>query len=105
MLHHGRMTDAELPRAAARALAGAAIAYGVLHHVGSGLQWLGTVGPTCWADWIDILTPYAVILPVAVALWHCSTRWPAWLVLAPARSPMPRATVSTSQPTRSPLSR
>ncbi|WP_203711940.1 hypothetical protein [Asanoa siamensis] len=51
-------------------LAGAAIAYSVVHHVGSGLAGLGPVGSssTRWADWVDVATPYAFLLPAAVAL-------------------------------------
>jgi hypothetical protein len=58
-----------------------ATAYAVLHHVGSGLAWLGTVGSTRWADWIDLVTPYAFVLPAAATLWRAggaSAR--AWLV-------------------------
>ncbi|MEU6040396.1 hypothetical protein ABZ801_33820 [Actinomadura sp. NPDC047616] len=45
-----------------------AITYALTHHVGVAMAWLGTVGPTRWADWIDLLTPYAVLLPTAAAL-------------------------------------
>lgn len=44
------------------------LAYGTFHHVGSLPGGLGTVGDTRWADWIDLLTPYAVLLPAAAAL-------------------------------------
>ncbi|REE95822.1 hypothetical protein [Thermomonospora umbrina] len=50
-------------------LAVTAIAYSVMHHIGFGLAWLGTVGGTRWVDWIDIGTPYAVLLPAAMALY------------------------------------
>ncbi|MFF5259732.1 hypothetical protein ACFY4C_12360 [Actinomadura viridis] len=49
-------------------LAVTAIAYGLTHHIGFGLAWLGTIGDTRWADWADLITPYAVLLPAAAAL-------------------------------------
>ncbi|WP_344594121.1 hypothetical protein [Actinomadura vinacea] len=49
-------------------LALTAVAYALTHHTGVGLAWLGTIGDTRWADWIDILTPYAVLLPAAAVL-------------------------------------
>ncbi|MFI0408930.1 hypothetical protein [Actinomadura sp. 3N508] len=52
----------------ARWLAATAILYGLTHHIGFGLAGLGTVDRTRWADWIDILTPYAVLLTAAAAL-------------------------------------
>lgn len=45
-----------------------AISYGVLHHAGTIFVGLGEVGETRWADWIDLLTPYAVTGAVAGAL-------------------------------------
>ncbi|MEV4624345.1 hypothetical protein AB0J74_37270 [Asanoa sp. NPDC049573] len=58
----------------------------MLHHVGSGLAWLGPVGsgPTRWADWIDLATPYAFLLPAAMTLWRAgeipAAAWLAYLV-------------------------
>lgn len=49
-------------------LAGMAVAYVALHHVGVGMAWLGSVGETRWADWIDLLTPYTFLLAAAGAL-------------------------------------
>ncbi|MFB4320542.1 hypothetical protein [Actinomadura sp. 21ATH] len=49
-------------------LAALAIAYALTHHVGVGLAWLGSIGETRWADWIDLITSYAVLLPAAAAL-------------------------------------
>jgi hypothetical protein len=64
-------------------LAGTIAAYGVLHHVGSGLAWAGTVGVTRWADWLDLLTPYAVLLPAAVSLrLRGPVGLPVWAVYA-----------------------
>ncbi|WP_329108613.1 hypothetical protein OG792_08135 [Micromonospora sp. NBC_01699] len=51
-----------------RSLAVFALAYGLLHHLGGALGGLGTVGPTRWADWAELLVPYAVLVPAAVAL-------------------------------------
>ncbi|MFI0356323.1 hypothetical protein [Actinomadura sp. 9N407] len=51
-----------------RWLAATAVAYALTHHIGFGMAWLGSIGETRWADWIDILTPYAVLLPAAAAL-------------------------------------
>ncbi|TDE33671.1 hypothetical protein [Actinomadura sp. 6K520] len=55
-------------RHARRWLAACALAYGLTHHIGFGLAWLGMVGDTRWADWADVLTPYAVLLTAAAAL-------------------------------------
>ncbi|MFG2091506.1 hypothetical protein [Spirillospora sp. NPDC048824] len=51
-----------------RWLAACALVYGLTHHLGFGLAGLGTIGDTRWADWIDILVPYAVLLTAAAAL-------------------------------------
>lgn len=63
-----------------RWLAVAAAGYGVVHHQGTLLADLGeTVDETRWADWIDLATPYAVLLPVAVALLAFGADRVAWL--------------------------
>jgi hypothetical protein len=59
---------AALSRPESRSLAATACAYGVLHHLGSLTSGLGGVGQTRWGDWIDLLTPYLVLLPAGVAL-------------------------------------
>ncbi|XVQ15667.1 hypothetical protein ACQP1W_25025 [Spirillospora sp. CA-255316] len=59
-------------------LALTAIAYALTHHVGVGLAWLGDIGDTRWADWIDLLTPYAVLLPAAAALRAAHARPRTW---------------------------
>jgi hypothetical protein len=61
-------------------LAVMAIAYGLTHHIGFGLARLGTVGETRWADWIDILTPYVVLLPAAAALRAGGAGRRAWVL-------------------------
>ena len=69
-----------------RWLAVAAGAYSLLHHQGS---WLADAGETVdrsrWADWIDLATPYLVLLPVALALHALAAdrlAWGCYLVLA-----------------------
>lgn len=44
------------------------VGYAVLHHAGTIFAGLGEVGPTRWADWIDLLTPYVVTGAAAGAL-------------------------------------
>lgn len=53
----------------ARALAGAALSYAVLHHLGLLPDGLGEAPEgTRWADWLDLLVPYLVLGPAALAL-------------------------------------
>lgn len=62
-----------------RWLALSAAIYGVLHHEGTLLGGIGeTVDQTRWADWIDIATPYVVLLPVAAALHSLAADRLAW---------------------------
>ena len=62
-----------------RWLALSAAVYGVLHHEGTLLGGLGeTVDQTRWADWIDVATPYAVLLPAAGALHSLAADRLAW---------------------------
>ncbi len=58
------------PRSPWPPLAVAALAYAVLQHGGTLFTPLGAVGTsaTRWADWLDLLTPYAVLLPALAAL-------------------------------------
>ncbi|WP_433338697.1 hypothetical protein [Spirillospora sp. CA-294931] len=52
-----------------RWLGAMAVAYALSHHVGFGLAWMGeTAERTRWADWVDVATPYAVLLTAAGAL-------------------------------------
>jgi hypothetical protein len=39
-----------------------------VHHLGFAAANIGTVGTTRWADWLDLVTPYAVLLPAGLAL-------------------------------------
>ncbi|HVQ95453.1 MAG TPA: hypothetical protein VMU51_30775 [Mycobacteriales bacterium] len=59
-------------------LAVTATAYVLLHHVGTALGWLGSVGLTRWADWVDLGTPYAVVLSAGIGLAR-SGRAGAWV--------------------------
>ncbi|MFC7728190.1 hypothetical protein [Actinomadura keratinilytica] len=59
-------------------LTATAVTYALTHHVGVAMAWLGTIGPTRWADWIDLLTPYAVLLPAAAALHTGGADRRAW---------------------------
>jgi hypothetical protein len=69
-----------LPRVAARTLAAAAVAYALFHHVGTGLGWLGAIGSTRWADWADLLTPYAFLLPAVATIRFAQGGPASWLV-------------------------
>lgn len=78
--------DAEPPVEAAdvrrrypTALAIAALAYALFHHVGLLPSGLGRAGSgTRWADWIDLLTPYAVLVPAAMTLRAASASGWLW---------------------------
>ncbi|SPT58099.1 Uncharacterised protein [Actinomadura madurae] len=54
--------------------------YTLTHHLGFALAPLGSVGHTSWADWIDILTPYAVLLTAAAALHVAHARPRTWVL-------------------------
>ncbi|MCY7373878.1 MAG: hypothetical protein LH461_09315 [Spirochaetaceae bacterium] len=55
-----------------------ALGYGVMHHGGTLFTGLGEVGPTRWADWIDLLTPYVVIGAAAGTLRAAGAEAGAW---------------------------
>lgn len=60
-----------------------AVAVVVGHHVGTVFGPLGEAGlRTEWADWIDLLTPYAVIGTAAAALLAAGADRIAWLLAA-----------------------
>lgn len=67
-------SGAPATRREALGLAATAAAYGCLHHLGSLGSGLGAVGPTRWTDWLDLVTPYAVLVPAAVALVAAGAR-------------------------------
>lgn len=57
------------------------LVYVVGHHTGTALAPLGEVGPTRWADWVDLLLPYLLLGAVSAALWHAQAPRRAWVVL------------------------
>jgi hypothetical protein len=64
-------------------LLAAGLAYAVLHHVGTLPDGLGVLGDgTRRADWIDLLTPYVVLLPALAALRAAQPARPIWIVFA-----------------------
>jgi len=57
-----------------------ALGYSAMHHLGTGLAHLGEIGATRWADWIDLLTPYTVLVPAAATLAAARAPHTAWTV-------------------------
>ncbi len=72
------MTSRTDPR---RWLAVLAVVYVIGHHTGTLLGPLGTVGPTRWADWVDIFLPYALLGSAAMVLLRAEAPRRAWVVL------------------------
>jgi hypothetical protein len=67
------------PVSAARWTALCALAYSLLHHLGALPGGLGDAGGgTRWVDWIDLLTPYAVVGAALAALATAGTDRPGW---------------------------
>ncbi|HUR14032.1 MAG TPA: hypothetical protein VM097_06025 [Mycobacteriales bacterium] len=64
-----------------RWLAWLAVIYVIGHHTGTILGPLGGPGPTRWADWVDLLLPYAVLGAAAMVLLRAQAPPRAWLVL------------------------
>jgi len=65
-----------------RRLLGFALAVIVGHHDGVLLAPLGEVGPTRWADWIDLALPLAVLGFAGATLLSADARRPTWIVFA-----------------------
>ncbi|HVF06742.1 MAG TPA: hypothetical protein VNA20_18040 [Frankiaceae bacterium] len=66
-----------------RWLAAFAVAVVLGHHVGTLVGPFGEVGGrTEWADWVDLLTPFAVVGSALAALAAAGARRRAWLVAA-----------------------
>lgn len=63
------------------ALAATALAYAVLHHLGLVPSGLGS-GPddTQWADWLDLLVPWLVLVPAALTLGAAQPPTRTWVV-------------------------
>lgn len=55
-----------------------ALGYGVFHHAGTLFVFLGEVGPTRWADWVDLLTAYVVTGAAAGALRGAGASRATW---------------------------
>lgn len=55
--------------------------YVVGHHTGTVLGPLGGVGPTRWADWVDLLLPYLLVGAAAMVLRAAGAEPRAWVVL------------------------
>lgn len=54
----------------------------VTHHLGTLLAPLGeTVARSRWADWVDLLVPWAVLVPAAVALARAGATRRQWVLL------------------------
>jgi hypothetical protein len=60
-----------------------AVAYNVLHHLGALPGGLGAAGgATRWVDWLDLLTPYAVVGTALAALAAARNDRRGWLLAA-----------------------
>ncbi|HVE98534.1 MAG TPA: hypothetical protein VNA12_05075 [Mycobacteriales bacterium] len=70
------------PRTAVRALVGFALAVVVGHHNGTLLKPLGTVGVTEWADWTDLVVPFAVLGTAAAVLVATEATARVWTLFA-----------------------
>jgi hypothetical protein len=64
------------------ALAGFGVATVVGMHAGTVFKPLGTVGTTRWADWVDLLTPWAVLGAAALVLLAARAPARGWVALA-----------------------
>jgi hypothetical protein len=73
---HGEHRPAE--RAFGGWLVAFALGYCVFHHAGELFRFLGDVGETRWADWVDLLTPYVVTGTAAGALRAAATSRATW---------------------------
>lgn len=68
-----------MPSLAARWVAASAVVYNVAHHLGALPGGLGAAGhATRWVDWIDLLTPYAVVGTALAALAAAGTDRRGW---------------------------
>ena len=64
-----------------RWLAVLGVVYVLGHHTGTALGPLGGIGPTRWADWVDLLLPYLLVGSAAMVLRAAGATQRAWLVL------------------------
>ncbi len=64
-----------------RALVVTAMVYAVLHHLGLLPAGLGSAPEgTRWADWLDLVVPWLVLGPAAVAMWAAPANARSWVV-------------------------
>ncbi len=84
-----------VPTQAVRLAALSLLAYAVFHHLGTWVGALGDVGgaaapgadpdrgvaTTRWADWLDLLTPFALLVPAALALRAAGADRRSWWLL------------------------
>ena len=75
-------SEAASARNVNRLLVGFVLAVVVGHHVGVLFEFLGEVGTTRWADWIDLAVPYAVVGFAGFAVAAAGASASAWIVLA-----------------------
>jgi len=65
-----------------RWLAVTALAYAVLHHLGSIPDGIGDAPDgTRWTDWLDLLVPWLVLAPAALTVWAARASVRTWIVL------------------------
>ena len=76
------MTTAAAPPRVGRALAAFGVAVLIGHHLGTILGPLGTVGPTEWADWVDLLVPLAVLGSALAVLTAAAPTRGDWTLFA-----------------------
>jgi len=76
--YDARVPDSQIRR---RLAAFAAVVI-VGHHVGTALGPLGGVGSTRWADWADLLVPYAIAGTAAATLAAANAGRRDWILLA-----------------------
>jgi len=65
-----------------RRLALFALAFAVAHHTGAAFAPLGDVGPTRWADWIELAVPWLVLGTAAGVLVAAGAGRREWIVFA-----------------------
>jgi hypothetical protein len=70
-----------LTRTYRRWLAATAVAYAVVHHLGLLPSGLGSApDDTQWADWLDLLVPWLVLVPAALTLRAAQAPTRTWVV-------------------------
>ena len=63
------------------ALAGTALSYALLHHLGLLPAGIGpALEGTRWADWLDLAVPWLVLVPAAVTMWAAPASTRSWAI-------------------------